>query len=40
MKFYNIKKINPDQKINVIIMPSGYGKKMALERYYKKHKRS
>ena len=40
MKFYNIKKINPDEKINIIIMPHGYGKKMALERYYKKHKRS
>lgn len=39
MKFYNIKKINPDEKINVIIMPHGYGNKMALQRYYVKHKR-
>ena len=38
MKFYNINKLNPDQKINIIIMPYGYGKKKALERH-NRHKR-
>ena len=38
MKFYNIKKIKPEQCMAVVIEKQGYGKKKALERH-KRYKR-